>query len=381
MKRCLFPLLTWTLVLLCTTNAISQQLYDPVLRFVFVYDNYAFNEDLKTDWGFACLIQGTEKTILFDTGRNGELLLENFEKMGLDPLSPKVVVVSHNHRDHTGGLTEFLKKNNDVSIYVPASFPDKFVDEVEAAGAKVIRVTKPVKICKNVFLTGEMGEAIKEQGLILDRDGGLVLITGCAHPGIVAMTQRAKEYKRKDVVMALGGFHLNKLSTGEAKAVAVRLKELGVRQIGPTHCTGDKAIDAFNEVFDLNFLRLGVGRTLVMEYGTGGRQDPVSTVRAEDIGRTVTVLGRLGKPLREMMTVRGIWEELTGPQDKPDERLRFRVTHVNGSTLQRCVNLHRYDLEVVKKDREEVEPAKGEVWKFRAYGNVAGPWPPSRLLE
>ena len=65
-----------------------------------------------------------------------------------------------------------------------------------------------------------------------------------------------------------------------------------------------------------------------------------------------------------------------GPSD-----FDFRVTHVNGSTLQRCVNLHRYDLEVVKKDREEVEAGQRRSVEVPRLRNVAGPWPPSRLLE
>jgi 7,8-dihydropterin-6-yl-methyl-4-(beta-D-ribofuranosyl)aminobenzene 5'-phosphate synthase len=230
----------------------------------FVYDNYAFTEGFKTNWGFACVIEGTEKTILFDTGTKGKLLLENFGKMGLDPRSPKLVVLSHHHGDHTGGLTAFLAKNHDVSIYMPGSSPKEFVNQVEATGAKVVAVTKPIEICKNVFLTGEMGEAIKEQGLILDTDDGLVLITGCAHPGIVAMTKRAKRHLKKDVVMVLGGFHLGKLSTGEVETIADQLKQLGVREVGPTHCTGDKAIAAFGESFGKDCHAMGVGRVLAV---------------------------------------------------------------------------------------------------------------------
>jgi 7,8-dihydropterin-6-yl-methyl-4-(beta-D-ribofuranosyl)aminobenzene 5'-phosphate synthase len=243
-------------------TAWRESLNNSVLKVRFVYDNYAYRESFKTNWGFACVVEGMEKTILFDTGQKGELLLENFEKMGLDRKSPDLVVLSHDHNDHTGGLTEFLAKNHDVSVYVPVSFPKEFEEEVNAAGAKVVPVKKPVEICKNVFLTGQMGGSIKEQGLILDTRDGLVLITGCAHPGIVAMTKRAKKHLKKDVVMVLGGFHLNQLSESEAKSVAEELKAMGVRKVGPTHCTGKEAIASFEEVFGENFLKLGVGRTL-----------------------------------------------------------------------------------------------------------------------
>ncbi len=262
MNRHLFPLLACAVVLLGVAKAEAQQ--TNALTLHFVYDNYAFCDDFQTNWGFACVVEGTEKTILFDAGTKGELLLENFGKMKLDPHSPKFVVLSHHHTDHTGGLTAFLAKNHDVSVYMPASFPQKFVNEVVATGAKIVAVTEPVEICKDVFLTGQMGEAIKEQGLILDTDDGLVLITGCAHPGIVAMTKRAKEHLKKDVVMVLGGFHLGKLSAGEVETVADQLKQLGVRQVGPTHCTGDKAIAAFSETFGTDCHAMGVGRVLAI---------------------------------------------------------------------------------------------------------------------
>lgn len=263
MNRRLLSLLSCAVTLLGLGNVEAQRKGSVTVK--FVYDNYAFAEGFKTDWGFACVLQGTEKTILFDTGQKGNLLLENFEKMGLDPGSPKLVVLSHNHADHTGGLAAFLAKNHDVSVYLPASFPKEFVQKVQAAGAKVVLVTKPVEICKNVFLTGEMGDAIKEHGLILDTSRGLVLITGCAHPGIVAMTRRAKEHLDKDVTTVLGGFHLGQLSETRARAIIDRLEDLGVEEAGPTHCTGTKAIAAFEESFGKNFLRMGVGKTLVID--------------------------------------------------------------------------------------------------------------------
>ena len=262
MNRRLLPLLSCAVVLLWSGNVEGQQKGSVTVK--FVYDNYAFVEGFETNWGFACVIEGTEKTILFDTGQKGDLLLENFEKMGLDPQSPKLVVLSHNHGDHTGGLAAFLAKNHDVSVYLPASFPKEFVQKVQDAGAKVVLVTEPVEICKNVFLTGQMGDTIKEHGLILDTGRGPVLITGCAHPGIVAMTKRAKEQLKKDVVMVFGGFHLGQLSEAEGKAVADKLKDLGVEEVGPTHCTGKKAIVAFEEAFGKNFLRMGVGKTLAI---------------------------------------------------------------------------------------------------------------------
>ena len=89
-----------------------------------VYDNETLVNDLVPSWGFSCLVQGLEKTILFDTGGDGEILLANMEQLGLDPQTVQVIVLSHLHGDHTGGLTDFLRVNPRVTVYLLDVFPD-----------------------------------------------------------------------------------------------------------------------------------------------------------------------------------------------------------------------------------------------------------------
>jgi len=96
------------------------------IRITVVYDNNPYKKGLETSWGFSSVVAGVEKTILFDTGDNGQLLLENMSKTGIDVNSIETVVLSHIHGDHTGGLEEFLKKNPKVSVSLPKSFPKKF---------------------------------------------------------------------------------------------------------------------------------------------------------------------------------------------------------------------------------------------------------------
>jgi 7,8-dihydropterin-6-yl-methyl-4-(beta-D-ribofuranosyl)aminobenzene 5'-phosphate synthase len=231
----------------------------------FGYDNYSHDDSLQTDWGFACLITGSEKTILFDTGGKGDLLLTNMKKMNLSSKDVDLIVISHNHGDHTGGLLPFLKENPDVGVFLPAKTPDGFVKEVQQVAANVTVVNKPTTICDGAVVLGPMGDQIIEQALVLDTSKGLVIVTGCSHPGIEVIAKKAKAELHRDIQMVLGGTHLLRHSDDDLQAVIDTLQKLGVQRVAPTHCSGDKAISMFREAFGDGFEKVGVGRVIEID--------------------------------------------------------------------------------------------------------------------
>ena len=222
-----------------------------------VYDNYSHDDALQTDWGFACLVSGPEKTILFDTGKRGDLLMANIEKMAIRPKDVDVVIISHNHGDHTGGLLPFLRVNPEVPVFLPANTPEVFVEDVQQLAADATVVSKPTKICQGTVVLGPMGDQIVEQALVLDTVKGLVIITGCSHPGIVAIAKRAKAELHRDIHMILGGTHLLRHSEEDLQGVIDELKQLGVQKVAATHCSGDKAISMFRDAFGDGFVTMG----------------------------------------------------------------------------------------------------------------------------
>ncbi|NIM57387.1 MAG: MBL fold metallo-hydrolase [Candidatus Aminicenantes bacterium] len=260
MKKSLF--LSLVLILIFAGDGNSYDPKENAITITTIYDNYIFTEGPKTDWGYSCIIEGKEKTILFDAGTKGDILFSNINKLKVNPKDVELVVISHIHLDHTGGLLPFLDENNKVTVYLPVSFPDEFVRKVKKTGAKVVSVDKPVEICEGVFLTEEMGGLIKEQSLIVDTSKGLVVLTGCAHPGIVGIVKRAKEVVDKEIYLVCGGFHLLNKSEDEVNQIISQFKELGVRKVGATHCTGDKAIELFKKAFKENFVQMGVGKVI-----------------------------------------------------------------------------------------------------------------------
>ena len=224
-----------------------------------VYNNVAYSKNCTTNWGLSIYIQGLTDTILFDTGGDGAILLSNMETLGVNPKSIETVVLSHIHWDHIGGLTALLENNSDVSVYLPSSFPDNVISSVNSVAQSVVLVDKPQKICAQVWTTGELGTSMKEQSLVIVTEKGLIIITGCAHPGIVNIVEFAKEYWQDDIYLVLGGFHLMAYTEHQVKEIISRLKALGVEKVAPSHCTGGRPIELFKEAWQEDFIDLGCG--------------------------------------------------------------------------------------------------------------------------
>jgi 7,8-dihydropterin-6-yl-methyl-4-(beta-D-ribofuranosyl)aminobenzene 5'-phosphate synthase len=250
-----------------TTPVISDKPdAEAELSISILYDNYTVTENTKPDWGFSCLIETADTTLLFDTGKNSEILLHNSKILGINLDAVDQIVISHNHSDHTGGLDAILQQNPDISVYFPTSFPARFNESIVRRNALPVRVDKPIKLAEHVFLTGEMGDQIKEQSLILNTKNGLIILTGCSHQGIVNILQLAKKMFNKDIILVVGGFHLQSYKISKVEEIIEEFKEIGVKQCGASHCTGDTPLALFENAYDKNFIAIGVGRVMRFPY-------------------------------------------------------------------------------------------------------------------
>jgi 7,8-dihydropterin-6-yl-methyl-4-(beta-D-ribofuranosyl)aminobenzene 5'-phosphate synthase len=245
--------------------AESKDFKNHLVTMTILYDNNPYDHRLKTAWGFSCLIKFKGKTILFDTGGDGRILLENMKILKKDPKTINTAILSHIHGDHTGGLGSLLREKLNSRIYVPVSFPEAFDRAVKDYGATVVRVNAPMEICQGFRLTGEMGHGIKEQSLIIDTQDGIVLITGCAHPGIIEVIKKAKTIAKENICMVIGGWHLSSTSEGETKGIIDAFLRMGIQKVAPCHCTGDSAIALFKKTYGENFIQAGVGRIIRVE--------------------------------------------------------------------------------------------------------------------
>jgi 7,8-dihydropterin-6-yl-methyl-4-(beta-D-ribofuranosyl)aminobenzene 5'-phosphate synthase len=210
------------------------------MKITILYDNTAFQSGLKSDWGFSCHVEAQNRSILFDTGTNGSLLIDHMNKLGIDPLCIEDVFISHPHFDHVGGLSTLLNRNNNVTVYVPASFKG-----IKSA-RQVINVEEPNELNENIYTTGEL-EGI-EQSMAVKTEKGLVLIVGCAHPEMKNILQTISRFGKVHAI--IGGLH------------GFREFELlqDIELICPTHCTRHKG--EIRSLFPGKYIEGGAGRIL-----------------------------------------------------------------------------------------------------------------------
>jgi len=228
------------------------------VTFTVVYDNNRWDPDLTTAWGFACLVESGKDMVLFDTGGDGSMLLGNMARLGIDPQTIDVVVLSHIHDDHTGGLESLLDAGARPTVFIPASFPISFREGV-GDRTEVVEVEGPTEILPGVRSSGQVGARIVEQALAVRTAEGWVVVTGCAHPGVVDMVCRIMESTGDEVTLVLGGFHLGSASRQQIEGVIAQLQQLGVERVAPCHCTGDLARDMFGDTFGSRCALPGAG--------------------------------------------------------------------------------------------------------------------------
>ncbi|AKB76753.1 7,8 dihydropteroate synthase (methanopterin) [Methanosarcina horonobensis HB-1 = JCM 15518] len=214
-----------------------------MLRLTVLYDNEAC-PGFTGSWGFSALIETGRDTLLFDTGWDGTLLLKNMEKTGIDPACISKLVLSHQHWDHIGGLPEILCANPGITVYVPASFSENLKREIKKR-ATLVEVKEAIEISDGIWSTGELGDKIKEQSLVLNTENGSYVITGCAHPGIDEIMDAALYYG--EIKGILGGLHDSDRFE--------RFKEM--KLIAAGHCTAHK--ERIKELFPSKFMETRAG--------------------------------------------------------------------------------------------------------------------------
>ena len=254
--------------------------------------NDCFMAPLKSAHGISYLISINNKRILIDVGSSSEVLSHNMKIMKIDFKKINNIVLTHGHYDHGDALPDLLNQIKDIPLICPKNaFEDvfnsykenhKFISEKKDKTyvginnkEKIINeikrikfVEKPFEIIDGVMISNSLhSKQVNEIAIYINiKNKGIVIITGCAHPGILNIIDDAKTVTGIEKIYGLiGGFHLKDKSEEEIRKIADKIKEENVNFILTGHCTGFKALKIFDDEFG-NKLK---GSSITKTFSTG----------------------------------------------------------------------------------------------------------------
>jgi 7,8-dihydropterin-6-yl-methyl-4-(beta-D-ribofuranosyl)aminobenzene 5'-phosphate synthase len=293
---------TWVLILVSLCNAsasIATEADAGAVKVHILYDAFGKASGLTKDWGYAALIEYRGKRILFDTGNNPDILAKNARASSVDLSRLDLVILSHRHADHMGGMEYLLTVNPKVKIYAPkenfgvygSSLPGTFYrrDESLPAEQRYYGGSPPATIVSGgawprthfelIDSAAEISPGLHVISLVSDKPGtlelrelslaletpdGLLLVVGCSHPGIENIVQAAASIDHR-IHLIIGGLHLVTANDADIAKVVTSLHDTWkVDYIAPGHCTGEATFAALRKAFGDHYLYAGLGTRLTV---------------------------------------------------------------------------------------------------------------------
>jgi len=202
------------------------------VHITIIYDNYQEDKSLGADWGFACLVEYQGHKMLFDAGSKADLYKKNLNLLEINPMEVPHLFISHEHGDHTAGMPWITSINPSIVCYLPDSYA-KDLRSKDILPKNSLGLSEPTHLYGPFYSTGDDFQSFKEQGLVIKTDKG--------------------------------GLHLMRSSDNELSHITSTLKEMGIEQICPTHCTGDHSIAFFEKSFGEDYISGGTGKKIVIK--------------------------------------------------------------------------------------------------------------------
>ncbi len=257
------------------------------MKIINLIEDTSANNSCLYEHGLSFYIETKTHKLLVDTGAS-DAFLQNAEKLGVDIKQVDTVVLSHGHYDHGGGILAFAKDNPDAKIYIrDNAFGDFYhgkdkdkryigVDKRIAELSQVVKVNGNLQIDEELFLftdvkgrklwpsgnlqlysiedgVAKVDDYSHEQYLVIFAEGKKILVSGCAHNGMLNILDEYAKVVGGEPDMVISGFHMMKKQGFSEEDVAV-IKETA-RELAKTstkfytcHCTGTDAYGMMKEI-------------------------------------------------------------------------------------------------------------------------------------
>lgn len=266
-------------------------------------ENTSLSEDFCSEHGLSLYIETSQYKILFDVGTSG-LFLQNAEKLDVDIAEVDYLVISHGHYDHGGGLGLFLQENKKAKVYLQQKAFEKHyslrskgqpamigLDSNLKDNDRIVltsgfyTIDKGISLFSNVkikaprpksnqgLLTEEDGQMIEddfahEQNLVVEEAGKTLLVTGCAHNGIMNILEHFQSLYGRMPDDVIGGFHLSSRIYGNEDPEII--DRLGTYLLSTKakfytcHCTGLESYEKLKGLMGETIDYLSVGSQITL---------------------------------------------------------------------------------------------------------------------
>jgi 7,8-dihydropterin-6-yl-methyl-4-(beta-D-ribofuranosyl)aminobenzene 5'-phosphate synthase len=239
------------------------------IEIVVLIENTTSSTGLAAEHGLSLWIDTGDAKVLFDTGASGAFA-DNAEQLGVDLSEADAIVLSHGHPDHSGGLERALDASPNATVYAhPAA-------EIDPGQHRAVFSKDSVEIVPGIRTTGQVPRELAfeesggspipnpdDQSIFFEAAEGLVLLTGCAHSGLVNTAQHVIRLTGNDNIYAvIGGTHLGNVSEERLEQTAAFLRDAQVRHIGLCHCTGERGMAHLKQTLPEAFVQYQTGTRL-----------------------------------------------------------------------------------------------------------------------
>jgi 7,8-dihydropterin-6-yl-methyl-4-(beta-D-ribofuranosyl)aminobenzene 5'-phosphate synthase len=247
--------------LICLVIFLSIPIVSFAKQISIIYDSDARpGSRMKTGWGFSAIIERGDFVVMLDTGWDEKIFKHNLNISGYKPTDIDIVVISHWHPDHTGGLKYLMEANPNLIAYVPGStdhHPPSDKRYIIPKGKKDL--LHGVVVLQTTAVDSEKSGVEDELSVVVKTAKGPVVVHGCAHSELRNILKNVKKVFPGKIHMSMGGMRYLNKTEDEMRVIVKDLKEIGLEKIGPAHCAvGPASTKIFNESFgkDVFYARL-----------------------------------------------------------------------------------------------------------------------------